>query len=419
MKTNVVEKGQWERELEVEVPAERIEAEYTKACRRYQKRLEVPGFRKGKVPLNLVRRRFGDAIRSEVIQDLLPILMQEAAREAGVVPAAPPSIGKLEHEPGEALIFTAHVDIWPEIEVGNYDKLRVTRMVHEVTDQEIDDQLKEMQNRHATERSVDRPLEKGDVLIADLQRLDDGAVPIIGDKYEERYFIIGAGDAPSPEFEEATLGMRQGDERQVRFAYRDDLPNQELAGKQEFFSVTARDVRERQMPELDDDFAKDVGEQFETLEALRAHVAQSMARQWEFMGRQKLRGDLVAELMKQNPFELPDNIVDHYLQTIRESRERDGGGDPGPAAEPSDEEREGAMRQLKGHLLVETVRKQAGLEISDEEFDRYTEERAEERGVKVEDLKRSAQIDDLRRDLADDKVFEFLSEQARIEDEKV
>ena len=292
MKTNVVEKGQWERELEVEVPAERIEAEYTKACRRYQKRLEVPGFRKGKVPLNLVRRRFGDAIRSEVIQDLLPILMQEAAREAGVVPAAPPSIGKLEHEPGEALIFTAHVDIWPEIEVGNYDKLRVTRMVHEVTDQEIDDQLKEMQNRHATERSVDRPLEKGDVLIADLQRLDDGAVPIIGDKYEERYFIIGAGDAPSPEFEEATLGMRQGDERQVRFAYRDDLPNQELAGKQEFFSVTARDVRERQMPELDDDFAKDVGEQFETLEALRAHVAQSMARQWEFMGRQKLRGDL-------------------------------------------------------------------------------------------------------------------------------
>ena len=166
MKTSVVEKGQWERELEVEVPAERIETEYTKACKRYQKRLEVPGFRKGKVPLNLVRRRFGDAIRSEVVQDLLPVLMQEAAQEAGVVPAAPPSIGKLAHEPGEALSFTASVDVWPEIEVGNFDRLRVTRMVHEVTDSEIDDQLKEMQNRHATERSVERPLEKGDVLIA-------------------------------------------------------------------------------------------------------------------------------------------------------------------------------------------------------------------------------------------------------------
>jgi trigger factor len=292
-------------------------------------------------------------------------------------------------------------------------------MVHEVTDQEIDDQLKEMQNRHATERSVERPLEKGDVLIADLQRLDDGAVPIIGEKYEERYFIIGAEDAPSPEFEEATLGMRQGEERRVRFAYRDDLPNQELAGKREFFGVTARDVRERQMPELDDDFAKDVGEQLQTLEDLRAHVAQSMARQWEFMGRQKFRSDLVAELMKQNPFELPDNIVDHYLQTLRESRERDGDGEPGPAAEPADEERQAAVRQLQGHLLIEAVRKQAGLEVSEEELDRYIRERAEERGVEAEDLKRSAQIEDLRRDLADDKVFEFLSEQAKIEDEKV
>ena len=103
MKTNVIEKGKWERELEVEVAADQIESEVSKACRNYQKQLEIPGFRKGKVPLNVVNRRFGDAIRGNVINDILPTLLEEATREAGLVPAAPPRIEKLDYEPGESL----------------------------------------------------------------------------------------------------------------------------------------------------------------------------------------------------------------------------------------------------------------------------------------------------------------------------
>jgi len=168
VKTNVVEKGKWERELEVEISAERIETELTSAYRKYQKRLDVPGFRKGKVPLRIIKARFGDSIRGEVISDLLPTFLEEATREADLVPAAPPSISKLEHEPGEALTFTATLDIWPEIEVENYEKLELTKMVHEVADEEIDEQLKDLQNRQASELSVERPLAQGDVLLADL-----------------------------------------------------------------------------------------------------------------------------------------------------------------------------------------------------------------------------------------------------------
>ena len=130
MKTNVTETSQWGREVEVEVEAARVDKEFDKALRKYQKRLEIPGFRKGKVPLKIVKSRFGDSIRGEVLGDLLPTLLEEAAREAGLVPAAPPQISKLDHEPGGDLIFTAALDIWPEIEVEQYEKLDATRMVH-------------------------------------------------------------------------------------------------------------------------------------------------------------------------------------------------------------------------------------------------------------------------------------------------
>ena len=321
MKTNVIEKGKWERELEVEVPAERVESETATAMRRYQKRLELPGFRKGKVPLRLIESRYGDSIRSDVIGDMLPALMQEAAREAGLVPAAPPRITKLEHEPGQPLSFTAAFDIWPEVEVEKHEGLEVTRMIHAVTDAEVDEQLTELQNRQAAEQTVERPLEKGDVLIADLQRIDESGVPIVGEKYEERYFLIGGDEAPSPEFEEALVGIAAGEERQVRFTYRDDLPNPELAGKEERFLVTAREVRERKLPELDDEFAKDLGDQFQSLEELRTHLRSQLESRWEYAGRQRLRGELIEALLKENPVELPDSLVENYIETMRRERE--------------------------------------------------------------------------------------------------
>ena len=237
--------------------------------------------------MRIIESRYGASIRSEVISDMLPTFLQEATHEAGLVPAAPPQISKLDHEPGSALVFTATLDIWPEIELETYEKLEITRMVHEVSDDEINEQLKELQNRQAAERAVERSLEKGDVLIADLQRLDDEGQPVADEKFDERYFLIGDENAPSPEFEEALVGISAGEERNVQFAYRDDLPNEELAGKTEHFAVKAREVRERTLPELDDEFAKDIGEQFQSLDDLRNNIKEQIAGRWNYMSQQR------------------------------------------------------------------------------------------------------------------------------------
>ena len=419
MKTNVVEKGQWGREIEVEIAPDRMEKELNRAYRNYQKRVEVPGFRKGKVPLRIIEARYGESIRGEVISDMLPTFLEEATREAGLVPAAPPKISKLDHEPGAALIFTATLDIWPEIELETYEKLEFTRMAHEIADDEVDAQLQELQGRQAAEIAVERPLGKGDVLIADLQRLDEGGTPIIGEKFEERYFLIGDENAPSPEFEEALVGISAGDERNVQFSYREDLPNEELQGKTEHFAVTAREVRERTLPELDDEFAKDVGEQFQTLEDLRNNIKQQIEERWQYMAKQRERNELISQLIEKNPFDLPESMVENYLDTMQRQNQNQQGHDHDHDHDHSDEEREGAVRRLKSYLLTEAVRKKAEIEVSDEEFDQYLEERANQAGVKVEDIKRSGRADDLRSELSEDKVFALLSEKAVIKEEKV
>lgn len=412
MKTHVTEKGPWARELAVEVEAARIDAAFNKALRRYQKRLEIPGFRRGKVPLRIVKARFGDSIRDEVLGDLLPSLLEEAAQAAGLQPAAPPRISQLDHEPKGGLTFTAELDVWPEIKVEHYENLAATRMIHQVADEEISEHLEGLRHHHATERVVERPVAKGDVLVADLQRLDDSGLPVIGDKHEKSRILIGDEDALSPEFDEALVGMGAGEERKVRFAYRENGPNDPLAGQTAHFAVAAHEVRERTLPALDDEFAKDLGEQFQTLDDLRRHIGEQFQERWKYMAQQRLRSELISQLIEKNDFELPDSVVDNYLRSLEpdlDDHDHDQDHDP----TYSDEEREQATRRLKSFLLIESVREQAGVKATDEEFAQFAAARARTEPADAQDEDR------LRRELEHQKVFELLIAKAKITEEKV
>ena len=439
VKTNVVEKSQWGRELEVEIDAERMDKELNRAYRTYQKRVEIPGFRKGKVPLRIIVSRYGDSIRSEVIGDMLPTFLEEATREAGLVPAAPPQIAKLDHEPGSALTFTATLDIWPEIELETYEGLEITRMVHEIADDEIEGQLKELQNRQAAERAVERPLEKGDVLIADLQRLDDEGEPVADEKFDERYFLIGDENAPSPEFEEALVGISAGEERKVKFAYREDLPNEELAGKTEHFEVKAREVRERTLPELDDEFAKDLGEQFQTLDDLRDNIREQITGRWSYMSQQRERSDLIGQLIEKNPFDLPESMVDNYLRSMQQQQNQhhdhdhdhdhdhahdEKAVDEGVDEEKKQEYRDIATRRVRLGLVLAEIGQQNKLEVGPDEINREIMKMArnfpgQERQV-LEFYQNNPQaMQNLRAPIFEDKVIDFIAEMAKVTEKAV
>ena len=418
MKTRVVEISEWGRKLEVEVESDRLDKEFDKAIKQYQKRLELPGFRKGKVPMSIVQSRYGESIRSEVIGRILPELLQEAATAEQLTPVAPPQITEMNHELGSQLTFTAELDIWPDIDLEETEGLQVTRAIHEVTDEEVDTQLKEFQSRQASERSVERALERGDVLIADLQRLDENGEFIKDEKFEERYFIIGDENAPSPEFEEALLGSISGEQRNVEFSYRDDLPNEEIAGKTERFMVSVREVRERVLPDIDDEFAKDIGEQFQSLEDLRSHLKTEISGRWDQMSRQRERTDLISQLIEKNPFDLPDSMVTNYLSNLREQNESQKEGRDQSHVH-SEQEKEQAVRSLKSYVISEAVRKKHEIVVTDEEFEKYLAERAEQVGVKLEEIKKNARVNDLRRELEEEKMFSELMKTAEVKEETV
>jgi trigger factor len=418
LKTRVVEISEWGRKLEVEVESDRLDKEFDKAIKQYQKRLELPGFRKGKVPMSIVQSRYGESIRSEVIGRILPELLQEAATAEQLTPVAPPQITEMNHELGSQLTFTAELDIWPDIQLEETEGLQVTRAIHEVTDEEVDTQLKEFQSRQASERSVERALERGDVLIADLQRLDENGEFIKDEKFEERYFIIGDENAPSPEFEEALLGSISGEQRNVEFSYRDDLPNEEIAGKTERFMVSVREVRERILPDIDDEFAKDIGEQFQSLEDLRSHLKTEISGRWDQMSRQRERTDLISQLIEKNPFDLPDSMVTNYLSNLREQNESQKEGRDQSHVH-SEQEKEQAVRSLKSYVISEAVRKKHEIVVTDEEFEKYLAERAEQVGVKLEEIKKNARVNDLRRELEEEKMFSELMKTAEVKEETV
>lgn len=419
MKTKITEISEWGRRLEVEVEAEKVDKESEKALKQYQRRLELPGFRKGKVPMRIVESRYGGSIRNEVVGRMLPEFLQEAARAEQLTPVAPPQITEMNDEIGSPLTFTAELDIWPDIQLKHIEGLKVTRALHQVTDEEVDAQLREFQSRQASERSVERPLESGDVLIADLQRLDENGEFVDDEKFEERYFVIGEDNAPSPEFEEALLGSVAGEERKVEFSYRDDLPNEELAGKTEHFMVSVREVRERNLPDLDDDFAKDIGEQFATLKDLRSHLETEISGRWEQMSKQRERSELITELIEKNPFELPKSMIENYLKTMKEQSREQKVHDSDTDEELNDQEKEGAVRNLKSYVISEAVRKQYEIEVSDEEFEVYLEERAQRLGIKLDEIKKNARVDDLRRELEEDRMFSELMKTAEIKEETV
>ena len=196
------------------------------------------------------------------------------------------------------------------------------------------------------------------------------------------------------------------------------MPNEELAGKTEYFDVSAREVRERALPELDDEFAKDVGEPFATLEDLRTHISGQIQERWGYMAEQRLRSELIAQLIEKNEFDLPESMVDNYIQSVKREQQSDD-EDRDENEGQDQEEREQAIRRLKTFLLVEGVRKKADISVSEEELNTFAAERAEQSGVKLDELKRSGRIDDLRREFEEKKVFDLLGEKANIKEEKV
>ena len=442
MNVQVTESGTWRRTLEIEAPAEDVDKRLNDAYRKYSKTLNLPGFRKGKIPLSVIKRQFGPAIQGEVVQEMVEEFYREASEAEGIQPVSQASIDDINFEEGQPLVFKASVDVRPEITVETYKGLKVTRPVFAVEDEHVDSRLRYMQEESATEQVVERAADLDDVVFADVEELDESGSPVADHKSEDQSIRLFKTEDDKPtDLAEQLMGISAGESREVTITRpvqdehdhdhedcdhdhddhehgdHDEEPKEETV----MFRVTAKEIRERELPELDDELAQDVGG-VETLDELKTQIRNEMEAQYDQMIRQRVEENLMDALIEENPFEVPDSMVENYLDGMIESYKREQAGhDQGIDEDALREEgRDQAERGVKRFLLLDAVADQENIEVTDDDLDKHLEEMSQRHNIEGPRLRqilsRTEQLDQIESEIKTQKTFDFLIDNADVED---
>ena len=410
------------REIAVEIPAEVVTAESDAVLARFQKLARVPGFRRGKVPASIVRQRFADEIKSEIVEALVPRYFREATQKQNLQPVSQPRVTDLHLNQGEPLTFKASFEILPEFKLAAYEDLRVEKFPTEVTEEEVEHALNNLRQQHATYSPVEeeRPLADGDFAVVGFkgtpQEGEADAKPV---EVDEVMVEIGGQDT-IPEFTENLRGAKPGEQRTFAVKYADDFADKRLAGKTMSYEVDVKGIKTRSVPELNDDFAKELGAEFSTLDDLRTRLRENMKAEKAHEAEHRGKDQIVEELVKRNDFPVPDSMLD---QAIDQRLER---GLRALAAQGMKTEdmkrmdfgrlragqREAALREVKASLILEKIADEEKIEVSDEEFERELQALAKQSKQSVEEvrerLSQDGALDRMRHRIRNEKTLDSL-----------
>ena len=420
MKVAVEEIESCKRRLAVEAPIDVVQKEWERAYGRVQKRAALPGFRKGHVPRSLVKLHFADDVRREVAEHLIPDVYRQALTEAQIDPVNEPDLQELTLEENSPLSFKAVVEVKPTIALGDYRGVEVEHAPAAVGDSDVADTLERMRDQHAEFRSVERAAATGDLVVVDYTLAPQDHEPSTANGY---HFVVGGGTV-LPEIDNAVVGLKAGDERDVDLRFADDHRMESLRGKGGTAHLKVGEVKEKVLPALDDDFAKSLGE-FETLEAVRAEVRKQLESAREAEGRRALEDKIVQALLARHEFGVPDAMVmrqvAHQVEHTRERLRRQGVDPDGiqwDYGKIVGELRPAAEQGVRRALLLEAIADKESLAPSEDDVEAEVEKfaKASQRPAPAvrRMMEKSGDLDALRHGLREKKTLDLLIEHARI-----
>lgn len=433
MKTEVVDVSPTRKELKIEIDAADVRAEYDRVSDRYAKLAAVPGFRKGHATRAVVRTRFKNEIRSEVMQQLVPQAIHDAITENNLNVIGEPDI-HLDNDEGleklgeQPLTLHAHVEVMPEVELGQYKGLEAVRRVRPVTDEHIEELVQHLRESSASLQPVeDRGAETSDTVTVNFHgRFIDP--PADEDINVEDVDVVLGGQGIVPEFNDNLTGTREGDVKTFTVKYPEDFSSKGLAGKEVAYTATVTAVRRQELPELDDEWVKSLGEEgIESMEALRVRVRENLSEQSKHESEQDLRNNVMGKLIAAHEFEVPETLVEQQSNRMVESMVRDmmrRGMDP-RSQEINWESLSGMVREragddLRGSLLLERIADAEGIEATDEEVETEISSIAEATRQTVEQVRAALTKQGGERSIADRlrhrKALDLIVENATVSD---
>jgi trigger factor len=411
------------REISVEVPAAEVQRETDALIQKYQKLARLPGFRKGHVPPSIIRQRFAEDIKTEVVETLVPRYFRQEADKQGLVPVSQPRVSDLRIHDGEPLRFKASFEVLPAIEVSGYKELRADKPVIEVTDEEVNQALNHLQEQHAAFDAIEgRPAADGDFAQVSLDGKPKEGTEGQPVHMDDVLVEIG-GKNTMPEFNEHLRGASPGDERTFEVKYPDDTEDQRLAGKTFDYTVKVLSLKRKNLPELNDAFAKELGD-FTGIEDAKKRVRENMEAEKKHTAEHEAKDKLVAELVKRNEFEVPEAMVDRQID-VRLERGLRALAAQGMRPEDMKKmdlnrlragQREQAVQEVKASLLLDRVADLEKIEVGDEEIDREIEALATQTKQTSEAVRarltRDGALDRIRNRIRNEKTLNFLYHQS-------
>ncbi|OZB91118.1 trigger factor [Paenibacillus sp. XY044] len=373
--------------LEVEVEADRVAAALDKAFNKVAKKANVPGFRKGKVPRPIFEARYGiEALYQDAIDILLPEVYTEAVDQTDIFPVDRPEVEIDQFAKGEAFKFKAKVTVKPEVTLGEYKGVEVPVQKVEVSEEELDAELKRLQERHAELSVIDEgAAENGDIAVIDFDGSVDG-VPFEGGQAERYSLELGSGTF-IPGFEEQVVGLATGDFKDVEVTFPETYHAEELAGKKAVFKVKVHEIKRKQLPVLDDEFAKDVSE-FETLAEYKEDLNKQLLARKEQEAKGNKEAAVVDKVAANAEVEIPQAMIDSEIQNMMrdfDNRLRNQGMNlemflsfsGQTTADLQEQMKDDAEKRVRNNLVLEQIAKEANIEVTEEDINKELEVMAE------------------------------------------
>lgn len=421
MQVSVETTSNIERRMTIGVPAQEIDQAVEKRLQHTARTVKMNGFRPGKVPMSVVKRRFGDGVRQEIVSEVMRESYVKALEEQDIAPAGWPRFEPKTMETGKDLEFVAIFEVLPEIELGDLSKIEVEKLTADITEKDIDTMIDNLRGQQATMKSVKRKSKKKDTVNIDFKGIIDGEA-FEGGSAEGHKLTLGSGQM-IPGFEDGIMGGKAGEELEIEVTFPEDYQNEELAGKAAKFEIKINEVEEPILPELDQEFFTKFGIEAEDETAFREEVKKNMARELKQAVSTKMKNDVVDGLLEVTELEVPQTLVDQEIDRLRQDAVQRFGGQMDPKQLPAELFTDQATRRVKTGLLFQELIKKNDLKAAPEQVDEKIQEIAStyEQPEEViahfnSDPQQKAQIESA---VLEDAVVDFVLTQAKVEEKKV
>jgi trigger factor len=412
LQVDLEEGERWRRTLSITVPAEIVATERNAAVRKLSSRIQLPGFREGKVPASVVERRFGPALNQELVDRVIGEAYRGVLKDRELRPISEGEVGEIEYKPESDLSFSISFDIAPQVELARVAGFKVTRPSIPVGDAEVEKVLERVREQHGTWKPVEEGApEEGDMVAVRIQRLTEE-----GDEPRRYEFTLGKGEA-IPDVERAITSLEVGQSEEFTVTFPEDFPNEERRGDADELRIYLDSRKVMDLPELDDELAAQVGD-FDSVDALRERIREDLEKEAADEAESAVRGRLLEQLLSANPFEVPQSMIDQYIRSLAGEDQELSDEDLAQAREEFGPQAEGAVKRF---IVIEELARSKELEATPDEVDERIEEIAERSdstpGEVYARLQKAGQIERLEREITERKVFDFLKSESTITDE--